>query len=135
MNKRGNTIVVTPIIVIICIVAIIIVGMTLMNSLMPLIFQQKLNKISEKYMFVIEKFGYLTENERKNLLNDLENNGFEKDNIVISVPNYKKTYGELIEFNILYKAKYKSIGFNGGRIEINYKTIDIGVKKCSYSKI
>lgn len=135
MNKKGNTIVVTPIIVTICIVSIIVIGMVLMNALFPMILQQKLNKISEKYMFVVEKFGYLTLNEKENLLDDLENNGFEKENIIINVPNCKKTYGELIEFSILYKAKYKSIGFSNGKIVINNKAIDIRVNKCSYSKI
>lgn len=135
MNRRGNTIVIAPIIIIISIVAVIVVGAILVNVVMPLILQQKLNKISEKYMFIVEKFGYLTASEKQSLLNELNNSGFDTNNLIIKAPNSRKTYGELIEFSILYKAKYNVINFKNGKINIESKPINISVRKCSYSKI
>lgn len=135
MNKKGNTIVVTPIIIIISIVAVIMIGVILVNVVMPLTLQQKLNKISEKYMFIIEKFGYLTVSEKQKLIKELGDNGFNTNNIIIYAPTSRKSYGELIEFNIVYKTKYNSIDFKNGKISVINKPININVKKCSYSKI
>ena len=124
-----------PIILIFCILFIIIIGMILINTIKPFIWYEKLNKISEKYMFVIEKYGYLTYSEKNNLLQELQGNGFESKNISITVPNVKKSYGELVNFKINYEMYFENIEFESGKIMIKRVPININVEKYSYSKI
>lgn len=107
----------------------------MINTIKPFIWYEKLNKISEKYMFVIEKYGYLTYSEKNNLLQELQGNGFEIKNISITVPNVKKSYGELVNFKINYEMYFENIEFESGKIMIKRVPININVEKYSYSKI
>ena len=108
-NKKGNVVVTYPLILFISIMCIIVISIFFINSIFPFIWYQKLNLIAQKYMFVIEKFGYLTDLEKNNLINDLASQGFDASQIQISAPSKRKTYGELIEFKIIYNYKYKNI--------------------------
>lgn len=107
--KKGNTVVTYPLILVVSVISIIMIGIFLVNSIFPFIWYQKLNMTAQKYMFVIEKFGYLTDLEKNNLINDLASQGFDASQIQISAPSKRKTYGELIEFKIIYNYKYKNI--------------------------
>ena len=134
-RKKGNSLIVTPIVVTISIIGVLLIGMILVNVIKPFVWQQKLNKISNKYMFVIEKYGYLTSKEKDNMLSELSNSGFNINDIFINVPTSGKSYGELINFKIEYKTYYESIKFYDGKISIEKKPITINVNKNSYSKI
>ena len=55
-SKKGSTFMITPIIVLFSSIFILIIGMFFVNAIRPFICYEKLNSISNKYMFVIEKF-------------------------------------------------------------------------------
>lgn len=130
-NKKGNVAVTYPLILVISIMCIIVISIFFINSIFPFIWYQKLNLIAQKYMFVIEKFGYLTDLEQNTLINELASQGFDTSKIEIYAPNTKKSYGELLEFKINYKYKYKNIS----GLTLQENIINMVVCKSSYSKI
>ena len=132
-DKKGNVVVIYPIVIIMAIMILVIVGMFFLNSIFPFIWYQKLNHIAQKYMFVIEKFGYLTDSERKNLQEELSEQGFDISKVIIQAPSARKSYGELIEFKLSYEYTYNNMNVLKNNME--KKKIDIKVSKCSYSKI
>jgi hypothetical protein len=134
-NKQGNTTFTLPIILVIAMIFIVLIGTYIISLITPFIWYEKLNSISQKYMFVIEKYGYLTDLEKSNLVNDLKNDGFNISYIEIIAPNVKKNYGELIEFKINYKLIQKNPTISNGVIINAQKDINISIKKYSYSKI
>ena len=129
--KKGNTFATYPLVLFISIFFIIMIGVFCINSVIPFIWYQKLNSITQKYMFVVEKFGYLTNLEKANLINDLNMQGFNTSNVKIVSPSSKKSYGELIEFKITYIYNYKNI--SGLKLKDN--SIKMVVEKSSYSKV
>lgn len=131
INKKGNTVVTYPLVLFISIFFIIMIGVFFINSIFPFIWYQKLNYTAQKYMFVVEKFGYLTNLEKSNLINELNSQGFDVSNIYIYAPNGKRSYGELIELKIIYKYKYNNI--SGFKLE--NKEMNMIVVKSSYSKV
>lgn len=134
-NKKGNTTFTLPIILVIAMIFIVLIGTYIISLITPFIWYEKLNSISQKYMFVIEKYGYLTDLEKSNLVNDLKNDGFNISYIEIIAPNVKKNYGELIEFKIKYKVIQKNPTISNGVIRNTQKDINMSIKKYSYSKI
>ena len=135
MRKRGNSLVSMPIILVICVVILIVIGVNFIGIIKPFIMYEKLNKISEKYMFIIEKFGYLTNNEKNSLINELKNKGFDISKISINAPLSVKTYGELLNFDIIYDMYYNTLNFENGKIKLKNNVIKLKVTKNSYSKI
>lgn len=135
MRKKGSTLISTTIILIISIIFILLLSVIFIGMIKPFIMQQKLEKISQKYMFVIEKFGYLTNSERDLLIKELESDGFERKSIIINAPVTQKSYGELINFEIIYKMSYQVVKFYNGKILVESRPINLKVKKYSYSKI
>lgn len=131
----GNSVVTVPIILIVAILGIIYVGMYMVNAIVPFIWHQKLNTISQKYMFVIEKYGYLTTEEEELLISDLEEQGFKVEDIEIVAPKLKKDYGELITFCIKYELEQKMPAIIGGSFTYASNKYSIMVRKNSYSKI
>lgn len=132
--KIGNSVLTFPIMLLTSSMFIVIVGVYIINLIIPFLWYEKLNSTSQKYMFVIEKYGYLTEIEKSSLLTDLENQGFDISYIEIIAPNIIKNYGELIEFEIKYKVKRKTPIMLKGNVNLEEKYIDMVVKKYSYSK-
>lgn len=132
--KKGNSVLTFPIMLLTSSMFIVIVGVYIINLIIPFLWYEKLNSTSQKYMFVIEKYGYLTEIEKLSLLTDLENQGFDISYIEIIAPNIIKNYGELIEFKIKYKLKQKIPVMLKGKVNLDEKDIDIVIKKYSYSK-
>ena len=132
--KIGNSVLTVPIMLLTSSMFIVIVGVYIINLIIPFLWYEKLNSTSQKYMFVIEKYGYLTEIEKSSLLTDLENQGFDISYIEIIAPNIIKNYGELIEFEIKYKVKRKTPIMLKGNVNLEEKYIDMVVKKYSYSK-
>lgn len=135
MRKKGNMIVTYPIVMIVCIFCIVIIGMFFINSIIPFIWYQKLNTTVQKYMFVVEKFGYLTSSEKNDLFNELTAQGFESDKIKISVPSSPKSYGELVNLTVEYEYNLKNIVLNNLNVGYSNKIINLKVSKNSYSKV
>ncbi len=133
--KSGSSIVTIPFMLIISVFMIIIVGTYMINSIIPFIYHQKLITIANKYMFVIEKFGYLTEEEKNSLKEELNASGFDVSKITLKYPSVIQDYGELIEFEIKYILILKTPAIvNGTYGSIEKETI-LNVKKNSFSKI
>jgi len=130
-SKNGSVAVTYPLVIFVSIFFVIMAGIFLINSIFPFIWYQKLNSTAQKYMFVVEKFGYLTSVEKVNLLNELNSQGFDTNKIKIEAPSSKKSYGQLIEFKISYKYNYKNIS----GLKLENKAINLIVTKSSYSKV
>ena len=131
MKKRGSSILATPIMISISMISLIMLTMLIVNLIMPFTIYQKLDNIATKYIFVIEKFGYLTESEKNNLLSDLNQEGIDSNYIKLEYPKKKEPYGNLITLKISYEYAYNIINFEINKKE---KTI-ISVTKNSFSKI
>ncbi len=130
--KKGNSSITTPIIIVLSLIVIIFVGVYIIKITEPFIWYEKLNTIATKYMFIIEKYGYLTNFEKNNLIDELNLSGFDINNIDINVPNNIKNYGELIEFSIKYNFTLNLPSF--GNKNESKKNIQINVRKNSYCK-
>lgn len=131
-NKRGN---ITQIFTLIVALAILIITiMYVINMLTPFVWYQKLQNIADKYVYVIERFGYLTQNEKEELYKELKNEGFDINNISLECPSRNLEYGEMFRFNLTYKLKI-DYGIMNGEIKRETKDILLHVKKYGYSKI
>lgn len=133
-KRSGSTLISTSIITGICMLIIFILTVYVIKLLIPFIWYEKLNRISEKYMFVIDKYGYLTSDEKKNLLDDLKNDGFLINNLNIEAPETKKNYGELINFKIEYNFMQKNFVFEDGKFNLKDRTLKLKINKNSYIK-
>jgi len=133
--KNGNSAVTVPIILVISIFMIIIIGTYIINSIIPFIYHQKLITLANKYMFVIEKFGYLTDEEKNLLESELNDSGFDISRITLKYPNELKNYGELIEFEIDYILVLKTPTIVDGTYNLIEKETILKVRKNSFSKI
>lgn len=114
-------------------ILIILISTYVINLIQPFIAYEKLNNISLKYMYIIEKYGYLTDKEKSNMINELKNSGIDISNIKISAPTSKMTYGRLIELKVEYNMKINLPSF--GNNKYSSKDINLVINKSSYSKI
>lgn len=133
-EKRGNTSIVMPIMIVISVIIIITVGFCLFQIIIKFINYEKINTVALKYMFVIEKFGYLTYVEKEELINDLVNKGLKEENITIYAPQSPKQAGELIEFTIKYKDNIEVPKVINKNEDDKSIPIDIIVTKSTFSK-
>ncbi|MBR5227726.1 MAG: hypothetical protein IKV94_03720 [Clostridia bacterium] len=127
-KKRGATAISISVITIICMVFLTLMVAFIIECIKPLMLQQKLQSVATKYMYVIERFGYLTKQEKEQLIDELSAKGFETQKIRIEYPEYKRRYGDLIELKILYNYKSKTIPFYG------MEEYDLVVTKISFCK-
>lgn len=123
-----------PIILLFSILFIMFVIISFINAISPMIWYQKLNMIAYKYEYIIEKYGYLTSQEKQNLLNDMKNEGFIIENVELNIPTVKKDYGEVIQFYIKYRCPKKSVIYSNNVFNKKIEYIDLVVNKVSYSK-
>lgn len=134
-NKKGNSVVSAPIIILVSSFFVILIGIYIINMIVPFIWYEKLNSTTQKYMFVIEKYGCLTYDEKNNLIQDLNNQGFNIENIEIIAPATIKNYGELLEFKVNYKLVQKTPTVSSKEFNLKERIINMEIKKYSYSKI
>lgn len=106
-NQRGNSILTTPIIIAIGIVLLSILIVTSVKILMPYIWYEKLSSTCLKYVFVIEEYGYLTKKEAKLLLDELEEQGFERNKLNIDYTSKMVDYGDEIYLKINYEYEFE----------------------------
>lgn len=133
-KKQGNTVLTMPFVIIISFVTIIVFGIFAINMILPFVWYQKLQLISYKYVYVIEKYGYLTNSEKINLVEELAQKGFEKEEIKIESPSEAKGYGNIIEFNITYNYKQKLPSWKGS-FKMEIKNIPLNIRKVIISKV
>ena len=106
-KQRGSTILTTPIIIVIGIVLVSILIVSTSKFLMPYIWYEKLSSTCLKYVFVIEEYGYLTKKEAKLLMDELENQGFEREKIKLDYTSKIVDYGDEIYLKIDYEYNFK----------------------------
>jgi len=133
-NKNGDTVLTAPFLIIISMAFITILTVYCINMITPFIWYQKMQVIASKYMYIVDKYGYLTINEKNQMFLDLEKEGFEKSKMIISCPASPKPYGTLIELKLEYLVYQDTPVFQGG-IKILKRKIPLIIKKYSYSKI
>lgn len=130
-NKKGE---ITQIFTLLVSFAILIITIVyIINMMTPFIWYQKLQNIADKYLYIVERFGYLTENEKDELYKDLTSEGFDINNISLECPNKKLEYGKKFNFNITYKLKLQ-YGMFSEKIKRETKDVLIHVKKYGYTK-
>lgn len=131
-NKKGNISYIFTIGISIGMLFITII--TVINMLTPFIWYQKLENIASRYVYIVEKFGYLTSLEKEELLNELKNDGFDISKVELFCPEHRLDYGEGFKFELRYKLNINSI-INGNEIKRETKEVLLHVKKYGYSKI
>lgn len=127
--KNGSTVISVSVITVICITFLCLLLFAVVECVKPLILQQKLQTIATKYMYVIEKYGYLTQKEKESMLNELTSKGFERHKITLEYPEKKLKYGSLIELKLIYNYETKTIPL------IGMEEYNLIVTKSSFSKI
>lgn len=133
-KKNGNTVLTMPFVIVISFVTIIVFGIFAINMILPFVWYQKLQHVSYKYMYIVEKYGYLTKAEEINMIEELEEKGFKKEELKIETPSEPKGYGNIIEFNIMYNYKQKLPSWKGS-FKMQTKNIPLNVRKVIISKV
>lgn len=133
MNKKQGNIT-TTITLIVALGFLLVFTVYIINTILPFIWYQKLQAITNKYVYVIERFGYLTDSEEKALYDELEEAGFEVNNIQLECPKSYLEYGTLFKFEITYNLYQEyNIILNG--IKNEARIIPLTIRKYGYSKM
>jgi len=131
-KKKGN--ITTTIPLIISLAFLLIITIYIINAIIPFIWYQKLQAVANKYIYVIERFGYLTDSEEKALYKELEEEGFKLSNIQLECPKSYLEYGTLFEFEITYQL-YQEYNIISNGIKHEARVIPLRIRKYGYSKI
>lgn len=126
-SQKGSSILTTPIIIAIGMMLVATLIVFAIKILMPYIWYEKLSSTCIKYVFIMEEYGYLTRKEKSNLLNELEKQGFEKENVKVQSTTKLQSYGSPIYLNVEYKYNLKLP-------IIGEKTIPMEISRTSASK-
>lgn len=130
--KKGQSVITTPIMVLFSIALLTIMTVYCINMIMPFVWYQKMQFIATKYMYIIDKYGYLTTKELILMKEEMKESGFDINMLKITAPLQKKEYGKLIELKIEYRVKQKIPLLNSN---IMQKEIPLIIKKYTYSKV
>lgn len=131
-GKKGNA--TTAITLIVSLGFLLVLAMYIINTIIPFVWYQKLQAVANKYVYVVEKFGYLTDTEEKELLNELKEDGFDLSNIQIDCPKSYLEYGTLFKFEITYNFNQQYSVIDNG-IKNEARTVPLRIRKYGYSKI
>ncbi len=130
--KKGQSAITTPIILLVSIAIIVIMTVYCINMIMPFVWYQKMQFIATKYMYIIDKYGYLTTKELILMKEEMKESGFDTNMLKITAPLQRKEYGKIIELKIEYRLKQKIPLLNSN---IMQREIPLIIKKYSYSKV
>lgn len=131
-RKKGN--VTSAITLIISLAFLLILTVYIINTITPFIWYQKLQAVANKYVYVIERFGYLTDSEEKELYKELEQEGFDINLVELDCPKSYLEYGTLFKFEITYTLSQEYNVISNG-IKNEARTVPLRIKKYGYSKI
>lgn len=131
-EKRGNA--TTAITLVVSLGFLLVLAMYIINTIIPFVWYQKLQAVANKYVYVVEKFGYLTDAEEKELLNELKEDGFDLNYIQIECPKSYLEYGTLFKFEITYNLNQQYSVIDNG-IKNEARTVPLRIRKYGYSKI
>lgn len=133
MNKKKGNITMT-ISLIVSLGFMLILTVYIINTIIPFIWYQKLQALANKYVYVIERFGYLTDNEEQALRAELEEEGFDLSQIKLECPKSYLEYGTLFKFEITYTL-YQEYNVIASGIKNEARTVPLTIRKYGYSKI
>lgn len=133
MNKKNGN-VTTIITLIISLALLVVLTVYIINTIIPFVWYQKLQTVANKYIYVIEKFGYLTDSEEKELYEQLKQEGFKLENLQVEFPKTRLEYGTLFKFEITYNL-YQEYGIIANGIKNEARIIPLRIRKYGYSKI
>lgn len=124
-SKRGSEIITTPIVIGLGIILVSIILVFSIKILTPYIWYEKLSSTCLKYIFIMEEYGYLTNKEKQNLLDDLIKQGFDEKSLKVNCTNKKQNYGAPIYINInyIYKLTLPVIGNKEIQMNINRESV------------
>ena len=124
-NNRGSEIITTPIVIAIGLILVATLIVFCVNILVPYIWYEKLSSTCLKYVFVMEEYGYLTEKEKTNLINELKDQGFDTTRIKVTSTNKRQLYGSPIylKVNYTYKMKLPIVGVKNIQMNINRESV------------
>ena len=124
-NKKGNTIITTPLVIALGIVIVSTLIVFSVNILSPYIWYEKLSSTCIKYTFVMEEYGYLTNVEKNNLMAELRNQGFDTSMITINCTTRRQNYGSPIylRINYAYKLELPIVGTKYITMNINRESV------------
>jgi len=100
--KRGSEVLTTPIIIAMGILLVSILIVFAVKIITPYIWYEKLSSTCLKYIFVMEEYGYLTRQEKNSLEEELIEQGFDKNNLMIYCTSKRQEYGTPIYLNVNY---------------------------------
>lgn len=135
MRKKGSSVIGMPIAISIATISLIAIFVCMVNFIVPFSIYQKIDNVATKYIYVIEKFGFLTENEKNNLLSDLNNKGISSNYVTLEYPSFKEPYGNLVTLKISYRYVFNMPRIMNNKIISNKKETVISIEKNSFSKI
>lgn len=126
-----------PLLIAFSTIAIVTLFTFLINMLKPYIMYEKLLSTSLRYMFIIEEYGYLNQDDKNSLITDLKNQGFDSNNIEIKATDIKKEFGEAVELSITYWYDLNFSIFKEKSLNVKKKSelIPMRVIKYGISKI
>ncbi len=131
-RKKGN--ITTTITLIVSLGLILILAVYIINTIIPFIWYQKLQALANKYVYVVERFGYLTDGEERALYKELAEEGFVLSNIQLDCPKSYLEYGTLFKFEITYNL-YQEYNVISNGIKNEARIIPLTIRKYGYSKI
>ena len=106
-NRKGNTILTTPIIIALGILIVTSLIVLAVQILIPYLWYEKLSSTCIKYTYIMEEFGYLTSKEAKILKDDLKQQGFDTEKLNLKYTNYRTEYGDPIYLRLTYDYEMK----------------------------
>lgn len=133
-NRKGNSVVTMPFVLVFGMVCIIMMGTFVVSAITPFIWYEKLHMVANRYLFIVEKYGYLTEIEQQHLLQDLQEQGFEKEKVKLEVTDSIKGYGEPIFLTLSYPVDQKLPVWLNGSLGKENNEVWIRVHKDSFCK-
>lgn len=131
-RKKGNA--TSAITLIVSLTFLLILTVYIINTIIPFVWYQKLQMLANKYVYVIERFGYLTDSEEKELYEELEQSGFDLAAVQLDCPKSFLEYGTLFKFEITYNLSQEYNVISNG-IKNEARTVPLRIKKYGYSKI
>ena len=131
-KKKGNATIAITLTLSLAFLMILVVY--IINTILPFIWYQKLQSVANKYVYIIEKFGYLTDSEEKELYKELEEEGFDLAKVQVDCPKNYLEYGTLFKFEIIYNLEQEyNVIANG--IKNEARIVPLRIRKYGYSKI
>lgn len=130
--KKGNSVITVPVMLVFSIVVLCSVGILLMNILKPYIMYEKLLSTTLRYMFVLEEYGYLTDDEIDLLIEELAMQGFNREDISVEATQTIQDYGDTVYLSITYNYSLDLPLVKEQSLVIDNKTYTNSMKVVKY---